>query len=64
VELFGIWIGTSCTQDATVERLTAMKTEHGIQKEMTDKTEQERYQTKKPEEIERDSCCIEAKLST
>ena len=53
-----------CTQDATVERLTALKTEHRIQKEMTDKTEQKRCQTEKPEEIERDSCCMEAKLST
>jgi len=30
-----------------VERLIASKTEHGIKKEMTDKTEQERYQTRK-----------------
>jgi len=42
----------------------ASKTEHRIKKEMTDKTEQERYQTAKQEEIERNLCCMEAKLST
>jgi len=47
-----------------MERLMALKTEHGTKKKMTDKTEQERYQIKKQEEIKRDSCCIEAKLST
>ena len=40
------------------------KTEHGIKKKMTDKTGQERYQIKKQEEIKRDSCCMEVKLST
>jgi len=44
-----------------VERLTAVKTEHGIQKEMIDKTGQERYQIRKREEI-KDSCYVKAKL--
>jgi len=46
-----------------VERLTALKTEHGIQKEMIDKTGQGRYQIREREEI-KDSCYVEAKLST
>jgi len=44
-----------------VERLTALKTEHGIKKEMIDKTGQERYQIRKREEI-KDSCYVKAKL--
>jgi len=45
-----------------VERLMASKMEHEIIKEMIDKIELKRYQTEKPEEIERDSCYEEAKL--
>jgi len=47
-----------------VERLIALKMEHGIKKEMTDKTEQEKILNRKAREIKRDSCCIKAKLST
>ena len=38
-----------------------MKTEHGIQREMINKTGQERYQIRKREEI-KDSCYVKAKL--
>jgi len=44
-----------------VERLIALKTEHGIKKEITYRTEQERYQIRKREEI-KDSCYMKAKL--
>jgi len=44
-----------------VERLMASKMEHGIKKEMTDKTEQERYQIRKREEIKA-SCYMKVKL--
>ena len=39
-----------------------LKMERGIKKEITDKTEQERYQTGKQEKPKRDSCYMEAKL--